>query len=158
FYGAFQMATPKKKATPEKTTTPEKKVQRAEPEQSNGPRGEIVKIYYAEDETGPAELLGESLARIIDVPALTDDFWRDDIVRLAAPSGEGFPRIAEVIFTRYARRSSVRFYGGEFAAALIMNMLNLLNCDAAVIVPSVEGKSGLISVAHPDCIDPADVV
>jgi hypothetical protein len=121
--------------------------------------GEVVKILYAPQETGPAELLGDSLARILDVPVLTDAFWRDDIVRLGpAPAGP-FPTVVEVVFARHGRRSQVGFFGGRFVADHLMDLFRLLGCDCTVIkTPTEEKGYGVLSIAHPAGFDPAALV
>jgi hypothetical protein len=139
--------------------TPKKKRPQAAGESDlNGPRGRVVRIRYAEDETGPAELLGEGLARIIDVPLLTDRFWRDDVVRLRQDPDGGLPRVAGVAFTRFERRSMVQFFGGEGAGALLLSLFSLLGFDSAVIVLPADERPGWISVAHAAGFRPAAVV
>ena len=139
--------------------TPKKKRSQAPGEgRSNRPREEVVRIHYADDETGPAELLGDGMARILDVPVFTDKFWRDDIVRLAqGPAGQT-PRIAGVVSTRFDQHSSVQFFGGESVGTLLLHIFRLLGFDGAVVVPPAEGRPGRISVAHIAGFDPAKVV
>jgi hypothetical protein len=136
-----------------------RRTQQRQPDQGHPTtsRGEIVNIRYAADETGPAELLGGGLARIIDVPLLTEAFWQDDIVRLK-PQGEGFPTIAEVVFTRFERRTRVQYFGGEFAGSLLLHLFRVLGLDCAFIVPPKDEGPGLISVAHPAGFRPEKVV
>jgi hypothetical protein len=141
------MSTPKKKRRQADQSSPITAV-----------RGQVLKIHYAPDETGPAELLDERLARIIDVPALTDDFWRDDVVRLQAPPWQGHPSIAEVFYTRFERRSRVEFFGGDVMGAALRDVCRVLGFDSAIIVPSEGGRPGIISVAHIDAFDPAALV
>jgi hypothetical protein len=120
----------------------------------------LIKIYYAESETGPAEVLGGLLARVIDVPVLTDRFWRDDIVQLThlPTDGLGFPRIARVVHTRHECRSALEIFCDEYGTALLMHLFRLLGADSAVILPSRKGKPGILSVAHLADLDPAAVV
>jgi hypothetical protein len=137
---------------------PEAAGQVARDEGASPPARAVVKILYAEDETGPAALLGDGLARVLDMPVHTDAFWRDDVVRLEQSPAVPFPRVAEVVFTRHDRRSRVEFFGGEGVATLLMNFFSLLRFDSAVVVPSAEGRPGVISVAHVAGFDPAEVV
>ena len=125
---------------------------------STPPSRDVIKIFYAPDETGPAEMLGERLARIVDVPILTDAFWRDDIVRLKEQEGEGYPTIAEVVFTRHEQRTRLKFFGGQYVGVLLMNLFSLLQTDCAVIVLPKEEGPGILSVAHPAGLKPAAVL
>jgi hypothetical protein len=115
---------------------------------------ETIRIHYAPNEIGHAELLGDKLARIVDVPVFTNRFWRDDIVRLTHLPNDDvpIPGIEEVVFTRHERRSIVTF-DDDFAANKLMDIFALLGAEAAVILPAKEDKFGHISVAHAEALD-----
>src|ERR1700722_3618421 len=119
-----------------------------------------LRIYYAPDETGPAELLGEKLARIIEVPIGTQDFWRGDIVRLTHLPGDetGAPKVAEVVATRHDQRSHVLYHGSDRIASTLMTLFSILEADSAVIASPDKEMPGLLSVAHDSWLDPVAVV
>jgi hypothetical protein len=133
-----------------------KKPERTSGEGHSAPsRRAVVIIRYDPCQTGPAELLGGGLARILDVPVFTKAFWRDDIVRLAESPEGGYPAIAEVVFTRHERRSHIIYWGPYSGAILLMSLFSLLGCDSAMLRHADEERPGLMSVAHPAALDAA---
>jgi hypothetical protein len=86
--------------------------------------GDIVQIYYANDETGPA------------------------------PQEVGYQTIADVVFTQFLVRSRVEIIGNEHTTALLLHVLRMLGFDCVVLIAPAEEKAGLISVAHIDAFDP----
>lgn len=114
-----------------------------------------VKIWYADDETGPAEILGGNMARVVDAPLLTLDIWQNDIVRLAREpsSGNGYPRIVEVVHTRHPERTYLEFHS-EAECHTLRAILALLDAECRVILPPDGDKPGEMSVAHQGDIDP----
>ena len=94
-----------------------------------------IKIYYEPQETGPAELLGGKLAKIIDPPVLTDEIWRGDIVKLTHLDNlNGFPRIAKVVSKQFDCVTRIDVMD-VFEADMHMAIFQLLKCDFAVIIP-----------------------
>src|SRR5262245_17037863 len=91
------------------------------------------KIFYCPDETGPAQLLGDRLARIVDPPLLAD-FSRDAIVRLSHNPVEGDkpPSITEVVWTPYDCLSRLHF-DAELEADTLNAIFRLLGLDSWVL-------------------------
>src|SRR5271166_6584467 len=108
---------------------------------------EMIKIYYAPEETGPAQLLGGRLARIVD-PAVFGNLWQDDIVLLThdPEEDEGFPAIEEVVWSRYPVRSNFTFKTDEetqgAVEAILPPLLRFLKADCFIPSP------GRLCVAH----------
>jgi hypothetical protein len=115
----------------------------------------IIKIYYAPDETGPAQLLGKRHARIIDVPLLNDELLQDDIVRLDRHPDDpgGYPRIEKVVFTRFPERSQVSL-GNTEEAMTLRAILSILDAECYVILPPRQGELGVMVVGHYEDLDP----
>ena len=114
-----------------------------------------IKIYYNDDETGPAQLLSKRLARIIDTPVL-GDLCRNCIVRLDGDPDdtERIPGIAEVLYSPYPCRSWVYFQDDDQAAPLLLIIMGVLGADAEVVAPPKDGKRGIIAVSHDEPLDP----
>lgn len=117
-------------------------------------KNKIVKIRYDMNETGPAEMLSRTLARIVDVPILAEELFQDDVVRLDRPPGseEGLPEIKEVVYTRYPVRTylSVHHEGQIYTLDAIFS---ILGAQCHVIIPP-ERRRGVMIVGHNEFIDP----
>jgi hypothetical protein len=117
-----------------------------------------ITIFYGEEETGPAELLTRSLARIA-APVFSDpQLWRGDIVLLMhQPDEESGPRaIACVVYRQYPCKSVVQIHDTCDVAKLTA-FFALLGCDSCVIEDPCDEEPGLLAVAHPEHVDPAAV-
>jgi hypothetical protein len=114
----------------------------------------MITVYYNTDETGPAELISKTVARIIDTP-LFGDLSRDSIVRLDREPGkdEGIPRIREVLYSPYPRRTWLR-YGQEAELITLMHILGALGAESQQILPPQGDKPGLLVVSHPEFVNP----
>ncbi len=113
----------------------------------------MVKIYYDEGESGPAEYLGDRLARI-DADPLTDKVWRGDIVRISHKPGEvAIPLITDVVCQRFPNRSILQFDDLE-ELAILGSHLMLAGAELGFKLPPKEGKSGFFCVAHHAHLDP----
>ena len=118
----------------------------------------FITIWYASDESGPAELLGGRLARIVSVPLLAENLWRDDIVLLThrPGDGEGWPRIARVVHQRYDGVCAVEFYEpGQ--AEVLSALLSFLGADTAVIAGPADQEPGRLAVAYDWPLNPAQL-
>jgi hypothetical protein len=109
----------------------------------------FITIWYADDESSPAELLGERLARITRVPLLAEGLWRDDIVLLTHRPGDGggWPRIARVVHQRYDEVCAVDFHEpGQ--AKVLSALLSILGAETAVIIDPADREPGRLAVAY----------
>lgn len=115
----------------------------------------IISIWYAEDESGPAELLEGRLARIVDPVILGEGLWQNDIVRLTFSPEEkdGRPRIAEVVWSPFAKTSMLQFHHLE-EAWLLRNILAMVGGDSRIVTEPKEERRGLMLVAHPEFVEP----
>ena len=116
----------------------------------------IVKIFYDADETGPAQLVGRRLARIVHAPILNLDLCKDAIVLLdAEPSDDHLiPTIKEVLYNPYCCRSPVYFSSAD-EIIMLANILHLLSADVDVAYPPDGYKHGMAIVSHHHGLDPA---
>lgn len=115
----------------------------------------LIKIFYNPHETGPAELLGRRLARIINVPLLDDELLPGDVVRLdRGPRDlDGYPRIAKIVSRRFPARTSLWFDDpGE--AMTLHAVLALLGAECHVIHQPHQGRPGEMVVGHHADLDP----
>jgi hypothetical protein len=124
---------------------------------------EVIKIRYAAleqgpAEYGPAELLGDRLARIVDVPVLTKEFWKDDIVELTdlPTDAEPTPSIGRVVYARHETHTLLQF-DDELQARILMGIFALLRADTKLVRAPKEGERDILSVAHPGWLDPKAV-
>jgi hypothetical protein len=115
----------------------------------------IIQIWYAHDESGPAELIGDKLARISDMPLLTDEVWVDDIVRVThlPEQKAGRPHIAEVVVQRFPSRAIVRIHYEE-QAYVLSAVFALLTAECVLLFPPKDGKPGMLRVAYNPPLDP----
>jgi hypothetical protein len=115
----------------------------------------IIHIHYALDETGPAELLGQRLARILDAPLLTDELFQGDIVRLdrTLGDGDGYPRISKVVHTRFPARTYLAF--DNDAEFFTLNpILAILGAECHLILPADNDTPGTMIVGDQEDLDP----
>jgi hypothetical protein len=115
----------------------------------------IVHIAYSKDETGPAELLGGGLARIVDPVLLGPELWQGDIVRLThLPDDEsGPPGIAQVIHRQFPGKTTVQFHC-MFQSVLLTNVFAMLGGDSCLLVTPEEDRPGLLAVMHQEHVNP----
>lgn len=115
-----------------------------------------IKIWYAHDETGPAELIGDRLARIVHPPLLADNIFPNDIVRLShnpEDDDDGHPRIVEVVYSRYPFRANLEF-DNPGQAVLLHTLFTVLGAEAHVVLPARDHEPGTMLVGHPAVLDP----
>jgi hypothetical protein len=126
---------------------------------ATNPGGEnVVKIYYASNETGPAQYLGHRLARITASPLFHPLLCRNAIVQLdrRPEFGDDFPAIQKVIHSPYPSRMAVRFKehkDGDYLTGLF----RFLGCDADVVIPPSKKGAGVMMVSCPEHIHPQDL-
>lgn len=115
----------------------------------------IIKIHYAYDETGPAEVLSKRLVRIIDPPLLTDEFFRDDIVHLDrdVDDYDGIPHIEHVVYKRHPERSFLAF-NKSTEYHLLHSIFAILGCESLPLLPPGEDQQGMMIVGHQPHVDP----
>jgi hypothetical protein len=115
----------------------------------------VITIFYAADDPGPAELIGDKLARIVDVPLVSAVLWRDDIVRLTHLPGEadGYPKIEEVVFRRFSRLRFLRIHQMH-EAYVLSGVLASLKADSAIVLPPKFDMQGMMLVAFNPPLDP----
>lgn len=113
-----------------------------------------IKVHYAADETGSAELLGGRVARIVATPVF-GDLCRNAIVHLDRdPSAaKGIPAIAEVLYSPYPYRSNLSF-ANEVELVILLNILAIVGADAQAIYMPRDDEPGLMLVSHQDFLDP----
>lgn len=116
----------------------------------------IIRIYYEPQETGPAELLGNRLARIVDPPLLTDEFFQGDIVLLdrdADDTERGYPWIEEIVVRRHAERTCLS-YSNEIEFYSLSAVFAILGAECRSLLPPGEDRPGTMIVGHASQIDP----
>jgi hypothetical protein len=114
-----------------------------------------VKIHYADDETGPAEVLSGRVARITDTPLFNLELCRDSIVLLdRAPSNDNaIPRIKKVLHNPYPCRTPVSIYHEE-EASVLMDVFRMLGADSQIVIQPTNEKPGILLVSHPEHLNP----
>lgn len=112
----------------------------------------MIKIRYAEDETGWVQYLGHRLARIANHP-FADGLYIDDIVRLNCEPGKKLPSIVEIVSSRFTHHTDLRFDDENQLRRLTM-VMRALGGDCYPALPGVNGHRGLVTVAHNDNVDP----
>lgn len=115
----------------------------------------VITIWYASDESGPAEYFGGKLARILYDPLFADGLYRDDIVRLDVSHAEvdhQWPRIVEIVYSRHEAKTVLQF-DKEQQAIVLNAILAQLGGECIVLVPPHQGNRGLLKVGHPKCVD-----
>jgi len=115
----------------------------------------IEKAWYAEDESGPAEILGERLARILSLPLFNDELFLGDIVRLDRdPRGNnGWPRIVEIVHPNYPLYTRLSF-GNKDDYYLLWSILSCLGVESKDLSLVKGDSSGCMMVRHDEDIDP----
>jgi hypothetical protein len=114
-----------------------------------------ITIEYEAQESGPADLLGARLARIVE-PALFGDVWRDDIVALTHLPGEaeGLPRIEQVLWSRHPYRTDLTYPPSCDAALSVFRfLLKGLGADFMIPISAANEKGGMLVVAHDEGLD-----
>jgi hypothetical protein len=114
----------------------------------------VITVQYNEDETGPAELISRTVARVVSTP-IFGDLCRGSIVQLDRDAGkhEGIPQIVEVLYCPYPRRTWLR-YGQEAELITLVHILRALGADSEAVFPPKGDQPGLLVVSHPEFVDP----
>lgn len=117
-------------------------------------RLETIPVYYDAQEVGPAELLGDGLARIVKAPVF-GEICRNAIVRLDRDphEAEGFPKVAEVLHMPYPCLTTLEFMEADDERTLI-NILALVQAEAEVVGLPEGDRPGLLRVFHHEFLDP----
>jgi hypothetical protein len=114
--------------------------------------GKIIEICYGRGYTGPAELLGGELARIV-APAAFADLWEGDIVRLAnVNDDDGHPMIKEIVSQRYPCYTDIE-YPADARLGELFSLLKALGADCFVGWEPEEDHYGVLRVAHDEWLD-----
>jgi hypothetical protein len=115
---------------------------------------EVVKVYYADSETGSAEVLSGRVARIVDAPVLNLKLCRGSIVLLARkPPNGGIPQIAKILYSPHQRRTLL-YSADEGKVATLLRMLETTGAETCLAWPPKDGRPGALIVSHSDDIDP----
>src|SRR5262249_29303292 len=107
-----------------------------------------------DDETGPAELLTDGVARVVDMP-VSGELVRNSIVQLDSDpnDSERIPGVAGVIYSPHPRKSLVDFHC-DHQEELLRSILQGQGSDVEAVHWS-DAPGGTLVVAHEEEIDPS---
>jgi hypothetical protein len=120
-----------------------------------GREDRMVKIWYANDETGWAEHLGGNRYRLDNIP-LADDLSIDDVV-VCRPTAFGMPQVHKRVRSRYPYKTFFGFDTAEQYCAIDARAREA-GAKTASLVPPTDGKPGLALCAHGEDFDPLQAV
>jgi hypothetical protein len=113
---------------------------------------DLVKVRFAEDETGWACRLPDGTYRIANIP-LTEHLNLDDVVSVrAADSDFGFPVVNQVLKKGMARKAAVSYRTADQFVAFAQEARDEGACVEGLFGPHGD-QDGLALVAYPDSFD-----
>lgn len=117
-------------------------------------KGQIIKIHYDPQETGPAEILSGRIVRIVDTPVF-GDLSRNTIARLDCDPSKSteIPEIKEVLYSPYPQRSRLEFQE-EVELIMLLDIFRLLGAEGQAVIMPTKGKPGTLVISHEEHIDP----
>jgi hypothetical protein len=121
-------------------------------------KSQVIRIQYAENETGSAELLEGRLARITECPLFTETLFRNSIVRLTHRPDEfnTIPAVVEVIWTPFPKRGDL-FYRDKAEFMVLRGLFAQLHAECLVVVECQPDRVGLLAVGHHEGLNPRAV-
>lgn len=112
----------------------------------------MERIRFGESETGWAEMIDENTAKIMNIPAFTDDLLLFDTVQLTHASEDGLRRPKRILKREFEGKAAF-YYKSVEAYHKAVKKLKAAGCLCEAWIAPDKKRPGIVAVVYPKGCD-----